>query len=264
MKSLSFNSMIKFYDETRVFDRTCFDSALDFLVERFPPRQFNKLFEPGIGTGRIAIPLAGRGYRVTGVDISGDMLDVLKRQLTQSGPSLPLSFQKADVLNLPYRTAAFDMAVAVHLFYFIPQWKTAVNEILKVLRNDAPLVLMHTGTGTEIPLLNTRYKELCAEQGYSIQEIGVRSNQQVVDYCKSLGYHAEWIRDRWQWTSRLRLDKALDYIRLRAYSFTIFVPEDIHSKTLTMLESELQERFVSLATTVEVPNQVYLVLILRR
>jgi SAM-dependent methyltransferase len=36
-----------------------------------------KVFELGIGTGRVAIPLAQRGYRVSGNDISSRMLDQL-------------------------------------------------------------------------------------------------------------------------------------------------------------------------------------------
>jgi predicted TPR repeat methyltransferase len=77
MKSLSFDNMVRLYDETRIFDEECFESALDYMVERFPPRAFPNVLEPGIGTGRIAIPLAERGYRVTGVDISEEMLAFL-------------------------------------------------------------------------------------------------------------------------------------------------------------------------------------------
>ena len=73
--------MTELYDETRVFDQDCFDSALDFITERFPPYTFSKLLELGIGTGRIAIPLTERGYQVTGVDISEEMLDFLENRL---------------------------------------------------------------------------------------------------------------------------------------------------------------------------------------
>ena len=66
--------MARLYDETRGFHRKCFDYALDFLVDRFPPQVFSNVFEPGIGNGRIAIPLAKRGYKITGVDISEEML----------------------------------------------------------------------------------------------------------------------------------------------------------------------------------------------
>lgn len=261
MKSLSFDSMVRLYDETRVFDKECFDSALDFLVERFPTQRFGSAFEPGIGTGRIAIPLAERGYRVTGVDISEDMLALLKKRLAQLGRPLQVSFQKADATELPFSDGAFDMAVVVHVFYFVRAWKKVADEIMRVVRKDGPLVLMHTGTGMEVPFLNERYKELCADEGSSIKSVGVESTREVVEYFQSVGCRAEWVRDRWRWTSRIRLDKALHYMRSRAYSFTSVAPDDIHSAAIRKLESEMRTRFGNLATVVEVPNQVYIVVI---
>lgn len=263
MESLSFDSIVDLYDETRVFDSDCFAGALDWLVDRFPPQRFSNVLYPGIGTGRVAIPLAEKGYRITGVDISERMLSLLERKLGQTKQPLPISLQKADITELPFGTATFDMVMAVHLFYFISNWQKAIGEMMRVLRSDSPLVLMHTGTGAEVPLLNERYRELCSGQGYVIKDVGVRSNREVVEYLEKCGYHAEWIRDRWQWTSYLRLDKALDYIRHRAYSFTITVPDDVHTKVIDRLESELRQRFNTLATEVEVPNQVYLVIVSR-
>jgi len=263
MKSLPFDGMVELYDETRIFDRNCFNAVLDFLVEKFPPQIFSQVFEPGIGTGRIAIPLADRGYWITGVDISEEILAFLKNRLAQSKEPLRISYQKADVTELPFPDAAFDMAIAVHLFYFVQEWKKAADEVLRVVRPGGPIVLMHTGTGTEIPLLNERYKEFSAEQGFSIKELGVKSTTEVVDYFRSLGCHIETVRDRWQWTSRIRLDKAIDYMKYRAYSFTTTAPDDTHSMIMGRLESEMRHQFGSLTTTVEVPNQIYLVLILR-
>lgn len=254
MKSLSFDGMVELDDETRVFDKSCFVAALDFLVERFPPQIFGQVFEPGIGTGRIAIPLAERGYRVTGIDISEAMLAFLQRRLTQSRQSLPIFYQRADVTKLPFPDAAFDMAIAVHLFYFVPDWKKAADEILRVVRRDGPVVLMHTGTGAEIPFLNERYKELSAEEGFSIEEIGVKSTSEVVDHFRGLGCYAESVRDRWQWTARVRLDKALGYMKSRAYSFTSTVPDDVHSLIMGRLESKLRHRFGRLTSEVESPK----------
>ncbi len=94
---LSFDEMAGQYDETRNYDEGCFSSALDYLVSRFPPDRFPSVLEPGIGTGRIAIPLAERGYQVTGVDVSKKMLAVLDRQIKQMSQPLPISFYQADV-----------------------------------------------------------------------------------------------------------------------------------------------------------------------
>lgn len=263
MESLSFDGLVELYDETRAFDPSCFDAALTWLVERFPPRKFGRLFEPGIGTGRIAVPLAERGYQVTGVDISEEMLAFLNERLAQSGRPLPITFQKADVTAMPFSESAFDMAIAVHLFYFISDWQKAADEILRVVRSEGPLVLMHTGTGAEIPFLNERYKEWCARLGCPVRGVGVKSTGQVVDYFTSLGCRVEWIRDRWRWISHVRLDKALGYIRSRAYSFTTLASDDVHSLAVERLESELKHQHGSLNVEIEIPNQIYLVVILR-
>ena len=260
---MSFNHMTSLYDETRVFDKGCFDAALDFLVARFAPSVFSSLFEPGIGTGRVAIPLAERGYKVTGVDISEEMLSFLKRRLGQDSKPLQLSFHQADVTKLPFRDAVFDIVVAVHLFYFVERWQEAADEILRVLRRDSPLVLMHTGTGIEVPLLNIRYRELCLENGCPIRDVGVSSTNKVVEYLGSLGCHIEQVRERWRWTQRIQLSKALDYLKFRAYSFTILTPTPVHVNVIKRLEYELRQQYGSVATEVEVPNQVYLVLALK-
>ena len=262
MKSLPFDSMVKLYDETRTFDRDCFDSALDFLVERFPPCDYGNILEPGIGTGRIAMPLAEKGYRITGVDISEAMLSLMRRRLAQSEKPLQISVQMADMTQLPFSDGSFHMVIAVHLFWFIREWRRAVDEILRVVKSDGAVVLMHTGMGTEVPLLNNRYKELCAEMGYPIKPVGVKSTSEVIDYVAEMGYHVEQIRDRWRWTSRIRLDKALDYIKSRAYSFATFTSDSVHATAIMRLESELKAQFGSLITVMDVPNQIYLVFII--
>lgn len=264
MNSLPFNGIAALYEETRVFNQRCFNAAVDFLTGEFPPSIFRNVFEPGIGTGRIAIPLAKRGYAITGVDISQDMLAHLQKRLTQATEHLRISHGKADATNLPFQDASFDMAIVVHLFYFIHNWKRAVDELLRVVKRSGPVVLMHTGTGAEIPFLNDRYKELSAEQGFPIEEIGVKSTSEVVDYVRSLGCYTETVRDRWQWTSRLRLDKAMGYLRSRAYSFTTTVPKDIHLKVMEKLEAEMQYRFSCSSEKIEIPNQIYLVQISRK
>jgi hypothetical protein len=48
---------------------------------------------------------------------------------------------------------------------------------------------------------------------------------------------------------------------VRAYSFASATPDDIHSTTIDILESELKHRFESLAVKIKIPNQIYLVII---
>jgi ubiquinone/menaquinone biosynthesis C-methylase UbiE len=261
MESLSFDRLVELYDETRVFDQECFDAALDFISGRYPPKIFSRVFEPGIGTGRIAIPLAERGYLLTGVDISPVMLGHLKRKLEQNKLTSKVLYRQADTTSLPFPDEVFDLAIVVHLFYFIKEWKLAAKEILRVVRAGCPVILMHTGNGMEVPWLNDRYKELCGHKGYSIPTVGVKSTGEVLEYLKGIGCLIESIRGRWQWTAHIRMDRTLGHMRDRSYSQTISVPEDIHVAVIQKLEDEIKENFGSLDAEADIPNEIYLAII---
>ncbi len=263
MDSVSFDSIASIYDATRVFDKGCFNAALDYIAERFPPLKYRRLFEPGIGTGRIGIPLAEKGYDVTGVDISGKMLKMLAGKLSRRRPPLPVTFQQGDITVLPFPDATFDIALAVHVFHLIRNWKKAMGEVLRVIKPDAPLILLFTGSGYEVPSMKERYKAICAEWGYSTQHIGmINSDADLPEYVTSLGRHIERINDRWKWQQHVRIDKALHDLKAGFYSSSKLVPDDIHDKVTNMLEIEFKQQYGNLAVEVEIPTQIAMVLVL--
>ena len=53
------------------------EAVVDTLVSLLPPSGRRRALELGVGTGRLAIPLAARGVDVTGIDDSQPMLDRL-------------------------------------------------------------------------------------------------------------------------------------------------------------------------------------------
>lgn len=259
MQSQSFDGLVPLYDESRCFDRASFDKALDHIVERFPPSEYPTLFEPGIGTGRIAIPFAERGYRVTGADISDEMMHVLRTTLEDR--PLDITLRKADVTDLPFADGEFDLALAVHLFYHIKDWRKAAHEIMRVVRPAGAFLMMHTGMGLEVPFLNDRYKQLCADQGCPSDMVGVKSTSEVVACLKEKGLCVEEVDGCWEWTTTIELAQAIGYLRWRAYSFTVSAPDSVHAMAMDQLESETIDRFGDLSTEVEVPNHIGLVIV---
>ncbi len=51
---------------------------------RLTPRDRGRVVELGVGTGRLALPLAAAGWEVVGIDASNAMLEVLRRKLVAS------------------------------------------------------------------------------------------------------------------------------------------------------------------------------------
>src|SRR5215470_14811938 len=76
------------YDESAadMFDPAIVDPAVDFLVALAGD---GAALELGIGTGRIALPLARRGVRVHGIDLSGAMVARLRAK--PGGEAIPVA-----------------------------------------------------------------------------------------------------------------------------------------------------------------------------
>ncbi len=108
-----------------------------FLAERLPPR--GRILDLACGTGRIAIPLARRGFEVAGIDISRGALEIAR----SAAPTL--DFRHGDMRELPWDDASFDGVVNVWTAfgYFETQEEDerVVAEVARVLRPGGVFVL---------------------------------------------------------------------------------------------------------------------------
>lgn len=62
------------------YDADCADTEVDPVVDFLLPLGGGGALELAIGTGRIAVPLAARGVRVAGIDLSPDMVAQLRKK----------------------------------------------------------------------------------------------------------------------------------------------------------------------------------------
>jgi SAM-dependent methyltransferase len=75
----------RYDDDEEVFSAEAIEPVVDFLV----PSAAGGALELGIGTGRIALPLAARGIRVAGIDLSPDMVARLRAK--PGGEAIPVA-----------------------------------------------------------------------------------------------------------------------------------------------------------------------------
>jgi SAM-dependent methyltransferase len=66
------------------------DEQVEFLVERLGLGEGTRVLDLACGRGRIAIPLARRGCRVTGIDLSPRSLELARRDADTAGVELEL------------------------------------------------------------------------------------------------------------------------------------------------------------------------------
>ncbi len=82
----------------------------DFLLEELGLPQGSRVLDVGCGTGRHAVELARRGYRVTGVDLSDGMLHEAERAARKAG--VEVEWVQGDATRMRF-DAEFDAAICL-------------------------------------------------------------------------------------------------------------------------------------------------------
>ena len=84
----------------------------------------------GAGTGRLALKLARRGWRVVALDPNVEMLAVAER--TAAGEGLPMEFLRASIEDgLPVESGAFDLVMCALTLCHVPDLRGAVGEFYR-------------------------------------------------------------------------------------------------------------------------------------
>ena len=104
-------------------------------------RERARTLELGCGTGRLLIPVARTGTRVTGVDRSAPMLAQARRRVARLPRARRPSIVRADIRQLPFAPSAFGLVMAP---YGMLQSLVTDRALTRVLQ-EARRVLMSGG-----------------------------------------------------------------------------------------------------------------------
>jgi SAM-dependent methyltransferase len=137
--SVRFDRAAEYYDRTRGLPPEAMEQIVAVLAPELAPR--GRCLEIGVGTGRIALPLAAAGVRIFGIDLSEPML----RKLLEKSDAVPVAM--ADATALPLPDGAFGAGLAVHVLHLIPNWRGAVRVLARVVRPGGVIVFDIGGWG---------------------------------------------------------------------------------------------------------------------
>lgn len=98
-----------------------------------------RLLELGVGTGRIALPVAGAGAEVIGIDLSAEMLGTLAAQLESEPANVHLV--RGDITALPFAANTFDGAMVTHVLHLVSDWPAVLQRLAEVVKPGGLLLL---------------------------------------------------------------------------------------------------------------------------
>lgn len=109
------------------------------LVNRLPGRD---VLEVGVGTG-LALPYYAPDKRITGIDLSAEMLDVARRRVAEQGLHTIAALREMDAEATDFPDASFDTAVAMFVASVVPHPRQLLAEMRRVVRPGGNILFVN-------------------------------------------------------------------------------------------------------------------------
>ncbi len=107
------------------------------LVARSGVTSGERVLDVACGTGVVGITAARLGARVSGLDLTPELLAVARENAALAG--VEVDFHEGDAEALPFADASFDRVLSQFGHMFAPRPEVAVRELLRVLKPGGTL-----------------------------------------------------------------------------------------------------------------------------
>lgn len=245
----SFDRVAHLYDETRGVPPEVEKQIGDefaALLKAVSPTPW--ALEVGIGTGRIAVPLAERGVRISGFDISTKMLAILRGKRTD------IDVMIAEASMPPVRAGSFDGAVFVHILHVVPDAEATLRATIPLVRAGG--VMIEAGDEWTDNIRSQADKMITA----TVQELAdvdlTRENAHLnatVLFRETLASVGAEVFDQKiaSWTSTITARSMVERLKRRDYSSSWKIPDAIMPELLERVTPRLAELFGGLDAVAE-------------
>lgn len=205
-----------------------------------------RVLEPGVGTGRIALPLTVAGCHVVGVDLSADMLRALAGREQQR-----LALVRGNVTALPFRDAAFDAAICVHVLHLVDS-RTVLHRLLELVRSGGCIVLARdwVDPASFAGQLRNEFRQAVVDLAESVDfPTGARGFvAQLIEFgAEAVADGDEQVAVEWQ--TPLSPRQVLDGIRSRDDAESWVLPDALLARVMERLDRYAAERWSDVSAT---------------
>jgi ubiquinone/menaquinone biosynthesis C-methylase UbiE len=246
--SISFDRAADYYDRTRSLSPAAEAATVAVLVPEIR-RAGGPCVEVGVGTGRIALPLARAGVAVAGLDISRPMLEKLRQKA--AGARVPVLV--GDALAAPIRTDAAGAVVIAHVLHLVRDWKSVLSEVRRMVRPRGVALINAGAVDEQRRELERRFLH---EAGVEHAHVGLDHDVALLDTAmEELGATVRTL-EPFDAGDAVPLAWLLHAYGEGLFSFTWQIPDEVRRRASASVRSWAEERFGDLQERRSVPSVV--------
>ncbi|MEM8942392.1 MAG: class I SAM-dependent methyltransferase [Pseudomonadota bacterium] len=216
----------------------------DWLADLIPDDGL--LLEPGVGTGRIALPTARETCSVVGVDLSAEMLSALASQVS---PNLQLV--RADLEVLPFCSDAFDAAVCVHVLHLVDA-KRVLSDILRLVKPGGLIILGRDWVSPDsfAGMLRNVFRRSVVEEAESVQfPTGARGLVTILTELGAEAVNGGEEQTAVEWQTSLSPQLVIDGMRSKDDAESWVLPEELLERVMAKVQIFAEAQWPELAAT---------------
>jgi 2-polyprenyl-3-methyl-5-hydroxy-6-metoxy-1,4-benzoquinol methylase len=172
------------------------------VIENQKNPQLYAVADIGCNAGTQSLLWAELGYKVHGLDVNGQLLELARRRAVKAG--YEIEFAVGTATSLPWAEASMDVCLAIELLEHVPDWQTCLDEFTRVVRPGGVLFLTTSNrlcprqNEFNLPLYSwypARVKRWC-------EHLAMTTKPQLANYAK---YPAvNWLTVR-EWRAELEM-----------------------------------------------------------
>jgi ubiquinone/menaquinone biosynthesis C-methylase UbiE len=244
-----YDKIAQFYDQTRWLTESVAEEIADFILELVCATSETSFLEPGVGTGLNVLPLIKRGYFVTGIDVSEEMLDRFRQKFNEIPLNLKLIY--ADASQLPFADNSFDVVMTVHMLHTVANWRTFLDEIVRVLKPGGFYLNCQWITPPARREFEGYFRSILSKYEVSNQNTKsidtITYEIDVEEYLHQKDYASNYWNAK-EWTVSNRIEELLNFFKLRAYGLCWQVSDEIFNLVIKEFEEFCINHYHSLET----------------
>lgn len=141
MNGEEFDELVSFFDGMA---RTSWLGHVhDTLKEKTGSWKDKTVLDVGCGTGRLLLRGADEAAKLTGVDLSSEMIKASTQNFFFHNRSEKGEFLIADACDLPFENEKFDLALSTCVMFLLPEPEAGISEMIRVLKNSGTLGMLN-------------------------------------------------------------------------------------------------------------------------
>jgi phosphatidylethanolamine/phosphatidyl-N-methylethanolamine N-methyltransferase len=105
-------------------------------------RHGGSVLDVGVGTG-LSLPFYKPAVKVTGVDLSPDMLERARERVEKERLRNVAALQVMDAANLRFADASFDVTVATYVLTVVPDPQAVMHELARVTKPGGRVIVVN-------------------------------------------------------------------------------------------------------------------------